>query len=288
MAHSTDVAPMTVSEAVRKLAARSQRSGDRVKAAALELAAAMIDVAGNRNSASKASSPIPDSADSILSEWAESCAGLLAAIAEPLAHDLRKSNGTEMSTGTTSLAVAAERLANQTRSSSESLANLVRELKASSAEIVRQAGEVGTLGLASQRERLRLAGDLRKAESLNAELKMMAAERGPVVERIRLLQERRELAQAPIEDQRKFEQQVRDAESAATRAEASVKKLGSELKEWQQKLEVIQAEHAVLPDRIKKTRDLIQKLKQSSDQKLFEGIQKIWKQLPLDHTDGGS
>lgn len=287
MAHSTDVAPMTVSEAVRKLAARSQRNGDRVKAAALELAAALIDASGKRNNTSTASSPIPDSADSILSEWAESCAGLLASIAAPLTHDPRKSNGTEMSAEATSLAVAAERLAHQTRSSSESLANLVRELKANSAEFVRQAGEVGTLSLASQRERLRLAGDLRKAESLNAELKTMAAERGPVVERIRLLQERWELAQAPIEDQRKFEQQVRDAESAATRAEASVKKLGSELKEWQQKLEVIQSEHAVLPDRIKKTRDLIQKLKQSPDQTLFEGIQKIWQQLPLDHTDEG-
>ena len=288
MAHSTDVALMTVSEAVRKLAARSQRGGDRVKAAALELAAALIDASANRNSASKASSPIPDIADSILLDWAESCAGLLAAIAEPLTYDPRKSNGTETSTKATSLEVAAERLVNQTQSSSESLANLARELKANSAEVVRQAGEVGILSLASQRERLRLAGDLRKAESLNAELKKMTAERGPVVERIRLLQERWELAQAPIEDQRKFEQQVRDAESAATRAEASFKKLSSELKEWQQKLEVLQAEHAVVPDRIKQTRDLIQKLKQSSDQKLFEGIQRIWRQLPHDHTDGGS
>ena len=287
MAHSSDVATMTVSEVVRKLAARSQRNGDRVKAAALELAAALIDVAGNRNSSSKATSPIPDFSDSILSEWAESCAGLLAAIAEPLAHDPRKSNGTEMPVGATSLAMVAERLANQTRSSSESLANLARELKANSAEVVRQAGEVGTLSLASQRERLRLNEDLRKAESLNAELKTMAAERGPVVERIRLLQERLQLAQGMVEDQRKFEQQVRDADSAATLAEASVKKLSAELQEWQKKLEVLQAEHAVLPDRIKKTRDLIEKLKQAPDQKLFEGIQKIWQQLPLDHTDEG-
>ncbi|WP_373649442.1 hypothetical protein [Schlesneria sp. DSM 10557] len=288
MAHRTDVAPITVSDAVRKLATQSQRSDDPVKAAALELAAALIDASANRNSASKASSSIPDSADTVLSEWAKSCAGLLAAMAGPLSHDPRKSNGTEISAEATSLSVAAERLANQTRLSSESLANLVRELKANSAEIARQAGEVGTLSLASQRERLRLNEDLRKAEFLTAELKSMAAERGPVVERIRLLQERFQLAQGMVEEQRKFEQQVRDADSAATLAEASVKKLSAELQECQKRLEVLQAEHAVLPDRIKMTRDLIEKLKQSPDQKLFEGIQKIWKQLPLDHSNGGS
>ena len=288
MARSTDVAPMTVSEAVRTLAARSQRNGDRVEAAALKLAAALIDVAGNRNSGAKASSLIPDSADSTLTEWAESCAGLLAAIAEPLALDPRGLNGAGTSAGATSLAAAAEKLANQTLSVNESLASLARELKLNSAEFVRQAGEVGTLRLASQRERLRLAEDLRKAESLTAELKSLAAERGPAVERMRLLQERRQLAQATIEDQRIFEQQVRDAESAATLAKASVEKLNSELHELRQRLAILQAEHAVLPDRIKKTQELIQQLSQSPNRKLFEDIQKIWRQLPLDQIDGGS
>lgn len=283
-----DVAPITVSEAVKKLVARSQRGGDRLNTAVLELAAALFCVTEHRNGPKKVPSPFPDSVDGVLSEWTESCAELLAAIAEPLSHDPRRLNRIEASPGSTALIVAAERLTNQTRSSSESLGNLARELKANSAELVRQAGEVGTLSLASQRERLRLAEDLRKIESLNSELKSLSTERGPAVERIRLLQERRQLAQATIKDQRSFEQQVRDAESAATLAKASVEELNSELHELRQKLAILQAEQAVLPDRIKKTQELIQQLSQSPNRKLFEGIQKIWKQLPLDQIDGGS
>lgn len=282
-----NVAPITVAEAVRKLAARQQRGGDRLKAAALELAAALVDVAGPLNDVSSTAGPVAEAATSTLTSWAETCAELIAAISAPLFQDPRKLTSSEHTSRNITLSAAAERLASQTRSSSESLATLAQELKSNSAEVVRQANQVGTLSLQSQRERLRLADDLQKAESLTADLKTLAAKRGPALERVRILQERWQLAHATLDDHRKFEQQIREAESAAVRAEQESERLRAELAECRHRLEILQSEQAVLPSRIQQTRDLLEQLKLSPDRRLYEGIQKIWKQLPIDQIDGG-
>lgn len=280
-----NVAPITVAEAVRKLAARQQRGGDRLKAAALELAAALVDVAGPLNDESSTAGPVAEAATRALTSWAETCAELIAAISVPLFQDPRKLTSSEHTSRNTTLSAAAERLASQTRSSSESLATLAQELKSNSAEVVRQANQVGTLSLQSQRERLRLADDLQKAESLTADLKTLAAKRGPALERVRILQERWQLAHATLDDHRKFEQQIREAESAAVRAEQELERLRLELAECGHRLEILQSEQAVLPSRIQQTRDLLEQLKLSPDRRLYEGIQKIWKQLPIDQID---
>jgi len=278
---------MTLLNGLRKLATRSHRGGDELKSSSLELAAALLEAAGRRENSAKLTGSIQKGADDVLKEWAESSAGLVAAIAKVLTTGLQPSNETEATTAQSAVVTAAERLVNQTRSSSESLADLARRLKSATDELRRQAGEVGSLSLAEQRERLRLADDLRKSESLKDQLSSLSTERGPVVERMRLLQERLRLAQASVEEQRKFEQQVRDSENAVTLAEASNKELEMMLEACENKLGMLKSEQADLPRRIEKTQKLIQQLDESPDREMFRRIQEIWKQLPLDHVEGG-
>ncbi len=279
---------MTVQDAVKKMAARSRRGGDVLQAASLELAAALIEVAGRRNSSSNLEQVGPSEADQTLKEWAECCAEVVEAIAKGLSGGLQQSNKLESKSETAVLVAAAERLLHQTQSSSKVLGDLSQSLKASIEEFLRRAGEVGNLSLPQQRERLRLADDLRKAESLTAQLTNLAAERGPVVERMRVLQERLQLAQASVAEQRRFENKVRDEQVAAEQAEASVKQLESDFNTLQKKLEALRAEQQELPRRIKKTEELIRQLEQSPNKEVFRGIQEIWKRLPLDQVDGAS
>ena len=289
MAHSSGaVASMTVLEAVKKMAARSRRGGDVLQTASLELAAALIEVVGRRNSSSKLEQSVPNDADHALKEWAECCAEVLAAITAVLSRGLQQSNELGSRSETSLLVAATERLVQESQSSSKVLGDVSRSLKTSIEELLRQAGEVGTLSLEQQRERLRLADDLRKYDSLKAKLEELSAERGPVVERMRLLQERLQLAQASIEEQRRFENKVRDEQVAVEEAESSVKQRESEFKRLQKKLESLRAEQQELPRRIKKTEELIQQLEQSPNQEVFRGIQEIWKRLPLDQVEGAS
>lgn len=289
MAHSSGpVASMTVLEAVKKLSARSRRGGDALQSAALELAAALIEAAGRRNSSSKLERLVSNDADQTLKLWADCFAEVVEAIAKGLSHGLQPSNQLGASGESAALIAASERLMQQTQSSSKVLGDLSRSLKANLEELVRQAGEVGKLSLQHQRERLRLADDLQKFDSLTAQIENLAAERGPVVERMRLLQERLQLAQASVAEQRRFENKVRDEQAAAEQSEASVKQLESELKTLQKNLEALKAEQQDLPRRIKKTEEMIRQLEQSPSKEVFRGIQEIWKRLPLDQVDGAS
>lgn len=289
MAHSSGpVTSMTVLEAVKKLSARSRRVGDALQSAALELAAALIEAAGRRNSSPKLEQLIPNDADQTLKLWADCFADVVAAIAKGLSHGLRPADQIERSGENATLIAAAERLMQQTQSSSKVLGDLNQSLKASLEELLRQAGEVGKLSLQQQRERLRLADDLQKVDSLTAQMEILAAERGPVVERMRLLQERLQLAQASVAEQRRFENRVRDEQAAAKQAEASVMQLESELKTLQNKLETLKAEQKDLPRRIKQTEEMIRQHEESPSKEVFRGIQEIWKRLPLDQVDGAS
>jgi predicted nucleic acid-binding Zn-ribbon protein len=271
----------TMSKVVRNLASLRRREAEPVRAAILDLAAALIETVELSQAA-----PGTDSGSNVegLQRWCELTAGVLESVTRSLSLVGDAERQDEM---VTKLTTVARQLLEQTHTSNDDLHRLSDLLRSETTELTRKASEAGVLGRSLQSERLRLREDLRKAESAAEELDRVRQERRSLVDRIERQQATLELAMATAKKRRQFEDQVNNAKEVTAEHERELKGLRGQLAKSQEKLEALMDEHSTVEGQIERTRSLIADLESSSHHELLAGIREIWQRLPVDCVRGG-
>jgi chromosome segregation ATPase len=253
----------------------------------LELAAALCSAAGSapaapwyRALADRSEPKIADDISGRFDAWAGACGEVLAAMARALVGTESSWNGGRIPSSGDSLSAVVERVLAETACLNKGLAQAASSLRSEGAELVRRAGDVGSLERSVQKERARLREDLERCKKLDAELGGLVGERARVSERMAALQERLRLAASTAVERGAFEQKVSDAEALAARDRA-------ESEACDRRLKLLEHERADLGERLARTRALIHELEKSPDRELCRRVHEIWRSLPPDVQTGG-
>lgn len=274
-------------DALLAAASRHREQGNPAAAAMLELAAALCSAAGSapaapwyRTLVNRSQPTVADVLSGHFESWAGACGEVLAAMARALVGTESSWNGGGVPASGDSLPAVVERVLAETRCLNKNLAQAALSLRSEGAELVRRAGDVGSLERSVQNERARLREDLERCKKLEAELQGLVGERARVSERMATLQERLRLAVLNAVERRAFEQRVSDAEALAAgdRAESEA---------CDRRLKVLEQERADLGERLARTRALIHELEKSPDRELCRRVHEIWRSLPPDVQAGG-
>lgn len=270
-------------------AARLHRErGNPAGAAMLELAAALWAAAGPvptapwyRALVNRKDTPVQDDLSSRFAAWAEACGDVLAAMARSLAGTESSWSSGSVPVSGDSLPSVAERLIAETGFLNKALSRAAATLRSEGSELVRRAGEVGSLERSVQKEHGRLREELEKCTRLEAQLAGLVGERLRAAERVAVLQDRLRLAGGTAGERRSLEQRVADAEAAAARDRA-------ENEELDRQLNAIEQERKELSKRLEQTRALVHDLELSPDRELSKRVQEIWRCLPPDAQARGT
>lgn len=269
-------------------ASRHRERGSPAGAAMLELAAALCKAAGPAPAApwyralvNREQPHVGDGLPGRFAVWAEACGDVLAAMARALSGAESSWRGGSVPASGDSLPAVAERLLAETGALNKALARTASALRSEGSELVRRAGDVGSLERSVQHEQGRLREELERCKRLEVQLAGYTGERSRVAERVAVLQERLRLAGGTTVERKSLEQRVADAEAAAAREKA-------ESEELERRLKALEQERKDLSERLDKTRALVHELEKSPDRELCRRVHEIWRCLPPDAQARGS
>ena len=114
---------------------------DRVRAATLELALALLETAACQDSATKSLEALAGET-AVVERWTRDCAELLSAIAKPLAGLAAAARGDVVPTNASSLPAAAARFAATTIEADTELKQAAESLKAANRQMLRRAANL--------------------------------------------------------------------------------------------------------------------------------------------------
>jgi len=269
--------PLTSVQSILSLAANRRAASQDLPAAILELAAALIqaDTEINRSQTSAGDHGAKD-LTAIVNAWANVSAQLISAIARPLGELQSVFSGNCYSTHQQSILAAAERLAHQTRQSSELLQQMSNELKSESRALMLRAGAVGRLSRAHQKERLRLSEHLQKAQELEAEIAQKKSSQPEASRTVEMLHERLRLATASESEREEFERKVLEKEQEVRNQEGHLEELQRRQDEAEQKHRELADQIASKQQLIENAKQLISQAEQSGDLELVGVLKEMF------------
>lgn len=271
--HNQPLEISDIQEALLQLAARHACEPDPLRAEVLRLAAALINAAAISSPSEaakgvKANSPHPET----LTQWRESCARFLAAIA-PAVEGLNGAlRGETPNTRDDSLVACATQLAGQTKDSTETLTKNWQTLQQETSALLREASRYGALERELQMKKARLADQVARATAAENAIKALDSDADLTLRKIEDLQVRLRLASRTPEEIARLEDEVIWAETLQ-------RELTNKHSELEEKHSLLMTQTRALPERIEKTERLISDLRHSPENQLIAQINEIWERV---------
>jgi chromosome segregation ATPase len=271
--HNQSLEISDIQEALLQLAARHASEPDALRTEVLRLASALINAAAipslaKASKRNESNSPPPEA----LTQWRESCARFLAAIAPAMEGLNGVLRGETPNAKDDSLAARVTQLSAQTRESTETMAKSCQILREQTSALLREASRFGALERELQLKKARFADQVARATAAENAIKTLDAEADLTASKIEELQIRLRLASRTPEEISRLEEEV-------NQAEASDRDLAKQLGDLEEKHSILLAQTRTLPERIEKTERLISDLRQSPAHALIEQINEIWERV---------
>ncbi len=163
----------------------------------------------------------------------------------------------------------AERLLAETGCLNKALARTASALRSEGSELVRRAGDVGSLERSFKLSGVVYGKNWRGARGSKRSLPDLPESGRVWLNAWAVLQERLRLAGGTTVERRSLEQRVAEAEATAAREKA-------EIEEFDRRLKALEQERKDLGERLDKTRALVHELEKSPDRELCRRVHEIW------------